>query len=199
MVTIGLKSSGDIPIGVTRRIDVPHNPNTGLADGDVKYVTPDAKLTEVWDIVKASVAYFGGLMGVSVEAVTQGSQFSSGFQLKLSKTGVIDRNIDKQGCYREPIRSMLSLAMQCATIYGTKVYPYQAQIMIDYAEMKVDSDPLQQEQIWAMKLANKTADQVMLLMLDNPDLSEADAIELANKINTRTTQSAVVTPEPVEL
>ena len=136
-------------------------------------------------------------MGISSESITSGSNFTSGFQLKLSKQGVIDHNKDKQDLYREPIRLLCRLIMDTETLFGTTNYPPNAKINIDYADIAVEVDPLEQEQIRAMKMSNGTMDRVMALMEDNPDMQEQDAIEQLSKMDARKRNMA--TPAPIEI
>jgi hypothetical protein len=186
MVTEGMDSSSSIPIGVTRRLNIPRDgtdPSTSA--GKAYYITPDAKLLEVWQIIRESIIWFAGTMGISSESISNGSDFSSGFQLKLSKQGVIDRNKDKQDLYRESVRDLCQLVLDTETIYGVNSYPADTQINIDFADIAVAVDPLEQEQIRAMKMSNGTMDSVMALLEDNPDLTEEEAEAIIAKIRTR--------------
>lgn len=189
MVTLGLSDISVIPVGVTRRINIPAQQTSGEVQGDVKYVTPDAKLETVWKIIQESIQWFAGIMGISTESISEGSNFSSGFQLKLSKQGVIDRNTDKQDLYREAVRELCQLVMDTETLYGTLAFPTEASINIDFADIAVEVDPLQQEQIRAMKISNGTLDAVGCLMEDNPDLTEEEAIARIAEIKARRQQT----------
>jgi hypothetical protein len=175
LVTKGLPDIAVIPVGVTRRLNLPSN-SMGEITSDAAYITPDAKLETVWKIIQESIKWFAGAMGISAESIDQGSNFSSGFQLILSKQGVIDRNVDKQDLYREPTRDLAQLIMDTNTIYGSVNFPTDAIINVDFADITVMKDPLEQEAIIAAKMSNGTLDPVGALMLDNPDLTKEDAI-----------------------
>lgn len=185
MVTTGLDEEKSIPVGVTRRINIPHDQTTGKVEGDAKYITPTAQLLEVWQIIQEGIRWFAGIMGISVDSISQGSNFTSGFQLKLSKAGVQDRNNDKQDMYREPIRELCQLVMDCETIYGSTNFPPDASINVDFADIQIEVDPLVSEQVKAAKIANGTLDAVGCLMLDNPDLTVEEAEKQIAQIEER--------------
>ena len=184
MVTTGLPSGTVIPIGVTRQINIP--PTTmGEVNGDAKYITPDAKLETVWKIVQEKIQWFAATFGVSVEGISGGSSYNSGFQLKLSKQGVIDHNIDKQDAYIESVRDTVQLAMDCSTIYGTVNFPTDADITVKFGLQKVETNPLEEAQQDALDIANGIADPVTILMRRNPDMTEDEAIAFVDKIKAR--------------
>jgi len=184
MVTTGLPSGTVIPIGVTRQINIP--PTTmGDVTGDAKYITPDAKLETVWKIVQEKIQWFAATFGVSVEGISGGSSYNSGFQLKLSKQGVIDHNVDKQDAYIESVRDTVQLAMDCSTIYGTVNFPTDADITVKFGLQKVETNPLEEAQQDALDIANGIADPVTILMRRNPDMTEDDAIAFVDKIKSR--------------
>jgi len=199
MVTSGMNETSVIPIGVTRRINVPIDQTTGEVIGDVKYITPAAQLETVWKIIQESIIWFAGIMGISVESISQGSNFSSGFQLKLSKMGVIDHNNDKQDLYRESVRDLVQLVMDTVSIYGDVKFPADANINIDFKDITVETDPLETEQIHAAKMANGTMDAVMALMEDNPDLTEEEAKAKIAEIQARKRELSAPKLPPVNM
>ena len=184
MVTSGLPDNAVLPVGVTRRINIPQKLD-GTIDGDVKYVTPDAKLETVWKIIQERIQWFAGQMGISVEGITEGSNFSSGFQLKLSKQGVIDHNNDKKDSYREAVRDLVQLLMDCSRIYGTVNFPENANLTIQFADIAVETDPLELRQIWMADKALGIADEVSIMMMANPDMLENEAEEAIARIRKR--------------
>ncbi len=184
LVTQNMNNTDVIPVGVTRVIHT-FTDNTTGERGDAKYITPSAQLEAVWKIIQESITWFAGVMGVSAESMTSGSNFSSGFQLKLSKQGVIDHNENKHDLYRETLRDLVTLILETANLYGLGNYPAQAPVSIDFADITVESSPLEREQIRALKIANGTMDAVMALMEDNPDLTEEMAEEMVTKISQR--------------
>ncbi len=192
LVTTGMPDTSVIPIGVTRRINIPANPISGEALGTANYITPDAKLLEVWKIIQESIIWYAGIMGISVESFSDASNFSSGYQLKLAKTGVMERNKNKQDLYLESIRDTIKLALQCEKIYGTQNFPDEPDITIKYGEISIEYSPMELQQLISAKLANGTIDIIGAIMLDNPDMTEEEAIEYYKKIKGR---KALIAPE----
>lgn len=184
MVTTGLPQGQVIPIGVTRQINIPPT-SMGEIAGDAKYITPDAKLETVWKIVQEKVQWFAATFGISVEGISGGSSYNSGFQLKLSKQGVIDHNVDKQDAYIESVRDTVQLAMDCSTIYGNVNFPTDAEITVKFGLQKVETNPLEEAQQDALDIANGIADPVTILMRRNPDMTEDEAIKFVQKIQAR--------------
>ncbi len=196
LVTAGMSDTSVIPIGVTRRINIPTDPITGSTVGSANYITPDAKLAEVWNIIQESIVWYAGIMGISVDSFSKASTFSSGYQLKLAKSGIMERNKNKQDLYIESIRDIIDLALQCERIYGTLNFPENPDITIRYGEITLETSPLETQQIIASKMANGVIDIIGAIMLDNPDMTEQEAIEYYEKMKAR---KATIAPEVPKL
>ncbi len=198
MVTIGMKDEESLPVGVTRRINIPRAGGGGMADGDVKYITPDAKLEAVWKIIQEQIQWFGSLMGINVEAIGGQRQYNSGFQLKLAKQGVIDRNNSKKAFYMQPTRDIIQLLMECASHYGNEHYPDNPNITIIFAEIQVESDPLQDRQVDTIDIANGVDDAFTIIKRRYPDMSDEDIKEHLDGIAERKKQAGGYEPEDIE-
>ena len=194
LVTTGMSDTTVIPIGVTRRINIPTNPISGESMGSASYITPDAKLLEVWKIIQESIIWYAGIMGISVESISSASSFSSGYQLKLAKSGVLERNKNKQDIYLESIRDTIKLALQCEKIYGKQNFPDEPDLTIRYGEISIDYSPMELQQLISAKLANGTIDIIGAIMLDNPDMTEDEAIKYYQKMKNRKAQIAPEVP-----
>lgn len=184
LYTSGMPEGSKLLVGVQRYINIPLNPETGQAAGSVGYVTPSPQLQAVWQIINDNIALSASMMGISPEAIRQGSQFSSGYQLRLSKSDVIDRNMAKRSAYREPLRQLLQNIMDCNTFNTAVKLPADAMLKIDFADVKIENDPLQEEQLRSLKIQNGTMSRVDAIMQDNPDLSREDAIERITEIDS---------------
>lgn len=184
LYTSGMPEGSKLLVGVQRYINIPLNPETGQAAGSVGYVTPSPQLQAVWQIINDNIALSASMMGISPEAIRQGSQFSSGYQLRLSKSDVIDRNMAKRSAYREPLRQLLQNIMDCNTLNTSIKLPSDAMLKIDFADVKIENDPLQEEQLRSLKIQNGTMSRVDAIMQDNPDLSREDAIARIAEIDS---------------
>lgn len=185
LVTKGLPESQTIPWGVTHRLNIPYAMNGDMVGG-AEYITPNPKLTEYWDILNQYITNIGRLNGLSAQSFNRdSSSFASGYQLKLSKQDIINRNILKRAFYREGVRELVALIMECYTINYNFRFPPDPQIGIDFADVQFESNPLEDQQLYAMMLSNGTTDRVQILMDQNPDLTEQAAEELLALIQRR--------------
>lgn len=186
LVTRGLPESQSIPVGVTHRINIPYNASNGELAGDANYITPAPMLLESWQILNEYITNTARLNGLSAQSFNRDSaSFSSGYQLKLSKQDIINRNVLKREFYRDPIKQGVQLIMDCFTLNNPFRFPDNAEISVDFAEITYETNPLENEQLYAMKLSNGTIDRVMILMEQNPDLEEAEAEALLAQIKAR--------------
>lgn len=186
LVTRGLPESQSIPVGVTHRINIPVNPATAELAGDAQYITPSPMLLESWQILNEYITNVARLNGLSAQSFNRDSaSFSSGYQLKLSKQDIMNRNTLKREFYRPAIRELVQLMMDCSTFNTPFRYPEKSDITTDFAEIAYETNPLEDEQLNAMRLANGTTDRVIILMDQNPDLTEADAEALLAQIAER--------------
>lgn len=182
--TTGMPDSTKLIVGMQRYINIPLDPETGKAMGSVGYANPSPQLDTVWKIINENIALSAAMMGISAEAIRQNSNVTSGYQLRLSKSDVIDRNQDKRSAYRESVRELVQAIMDCKTLNSKIKLPDDANIKIDFADVKVESDPMQDEQIRSMKISNGTMSRVDALMQDNDDLTREEAIAEIKRIDS---------------
>lgn len=173
--TSGMPDNDKLIVGVQRYINIPLDPITGEAKGSLGYATPSPQLQTVWQIINDNISLAASLMGISADSIKQGSNYSSGYQLRLAKTDVINHNIDKRSSYRESLRELVQLIMDCKRFNSNINMPPDADIKVDFADITVESNPMEQEQIRSLKISNGTMSRVDAIMQDNPDLSREDA------------------------
>ena len=123
------------------------------------------------------------MMGIYADVIKQGSSYSSGYQLRLAKTDVLNRNVEKKSTYREPLRDLVQLIMDCKRLNSNVNLPENADISIDFADITIENDPMQQEQIRGLKIANGTMSRVDAIMEDNPDLTREAAEDRIKQID----------------
>jgi hypothetical protein len=185
LVTKGLPESQTIPWGVTHRLNIPYT-TSGDMIGGAEYITPSPKITEYWEITNQYITNVARLNGLSAQSFSRdASSFTSGYQLKLSKQDIINRNVLKREFYRESVRELVILMMECYSINNNFRFPPDPEVLIDFADIAFESNPLEQEQLYAMQLSNGTIDRVQILMNQNPDLTEEMAEEALAKIQER--------------
>lgn len=183
-VTEGLPEEKTITAGVTRYLNIPWDYESGAASGKAYYITPNVDLKGIWDVINEAIAMTASLLGISTESIRQNSQFASGYQLRLSKADIIDYNNEKRSMYREATRQLVQLTADCYTLYAKKlVLPNDMDLNIDFADVKIENDPKQDEEVRMMKISNGTMSRVDALMQDNPDLTREDAVKEIARID----------------
>jgi len=181
--TSGIPEGQKLTAGVQRYINLPRDPITGELMGSCGYATPSPQLEAVWKIINDNIAMAASMMGISADVIKQGSSYSSGYQLRLAKTDVINRNVEKKSTYREPLRDLVQLIMDCKRLNSNVNLPENADISIDFADITIENDPMQQEQIRGLKISNGTMSRVDAIMEDNPDLTREAAEDRIKQID----------------
>lgn len=181
MWTKGWPEGKDLIVGLSRHISLPSDDNAGAGAG---YINPSTDLRQIWEIINSNIEMTAALLGISVDATKSGSQFSSGYQLKLSMQGVQDYNNDKNAIYRESLRDLAQLICACTDIYSTKVkLPHDLEFSVEFADIPIDENPLEVEQINSMRLTQKTTDRAEILIQRNPDMTRDEAEERIAQID----------------
>lgn len=182
LVTIGMPASQSIPIGVTQRLNIPAGEiGQGLAGYDAKYITPSPLLRDVWDLINQLILNVAKLYGLSAQSYNRDSSaFASGYQLKLSKQDIVNRNKLKREFYRQSIKDLCRYMMMCYTTNSDFNF-YETAVNIDFGDIQFETNPIEQAQLNAIELGNGITSEVQILMDRNPDLTEEDAIALFAK------------------
>jgi len=181
LVTVGMPASQSIPVGVTQRLNIPADGLGGSLQGyDAKYITPSPLLRDVWDLINQLITNVARLYGLSAQSYNRdSSSFASGYQLKLSKQDIVNRNKMKRELYREPVKELAGLIAECYSINNSDNFTFgDVSFSVDFGDVKFEDNPMEREQLNAMKLSNGTTSEVQILMDENPDLSREDAIKL---------------------
>lgn len=181
LVTVGMPASQSIPVGVTQRLNIPADGLGGSLQGyDAKYITPSPLLRDVWDLINQLITNVARLYGLSAQSYNRdSSSFASGYQLKLSKQDIVNRNKMKRELYREPVKELAGLIAECYSINNSDNFTFgDVSFSVDFGDVKFEDNPMEREQLNAMKLSNGTTSEVQILMDENPDLSREDAIIL---------------------
>ncbi len=187
LATEGYPEQNEMIVGLTRHINIPRDSITGQAGGRVYYINPGTDLRQVWEIINNNIEMTANMMGISTASIKQGSEFSSGYQLKLSMQSVIEHNTNKQGFYREALRDLLILIGDCVRIYSPRInIPADLDYNISFADIQVDTNPLEDEQIFGMRLTQKTTDRAEILMQRNQDMTREEAEARIQEIDAQT-------------
>ena len=156
----------------------------GDKQAKAEYITPDPKLTKIWEIINEVKLQTARSMGISSES-SKDVQYESGYKLKLSKQGVVNFNIQQRNYYRPSIKTLIRLMMHVWNNGSTsKQFPNPDDVIVnvDFGEVQFENNPLETEQLRALKIANGTWSPIMSIMEDNQDLTEEQAIEVYEDI-----------------
>jgi len=187
MVTRGLDSDKEVRIGVTRRIDLPDkNSGSGMeSDAQAYYITPDAKLSEVSDIITKKRISAANEHFLSADAFTQDtSKVNSGYQLRLSERQLEEHSNLKKEIYRPEIIKLIKWIIRCynKSSSGTTMIPETAPISITYADRKFASNPVEVTSVQITKIQAGLISLADAIRENNPDLTQEQAIEEAKRI-----------------
>lgn len=192
LVLKGFDNSQDVKMGVQQPLIIKSDQVTGESTGDASYITPDSDLKIVYDIIDGKIINVARSMGISATSYRkEGSTFSSGYQLKLSKADVLKRNMRKRPFYEPKIKELLQIMMQCFTMNSTSRFPEDLKIKVDFGEIKIDENPAEQAKVDALKLNQNLTSGPRLLQRDNPDLTLEEAKELYAEIKAENQEFSV--------
>lgn len=183
LVTQGLEEGKVIPFSPQYFLNFPgNNSYDGKPTGDAKYITPSPMLLEMWQIMNEQNANTAKRMGLSADSFNRNNtNYTSGYQLRLSKQEAINRNILDRELYRQPAKQLIQVSADTLTHYSNSEYklPTDIDISIDFGEIQYDSSPLEKAQQRAIDKANGTANPIDWIMEDNPDITtREEAIKL---------------------
>lgn len=193
LVLKGFDKSQDITIGVLQPIIIPPDPTTGEPTGDASYITPDADLKKIYAIIDGKIVSAANSKGISATSYRkEGSTFSSGYQLKLSKVDVLKRNMRKRPFYSPKMIDLIQFMMQCFTMNSAKNrFPEDKKIKADFGEIKIDENPAEQAKVDALRLNQNLTSGPRLLQRDNPDLTLDEAKRLYAEIKAENQEFSV--------
>jgi len=192
LVMEGFDNHSDIKMGVQRPIIIPTN-DIGESQGKAYYITPGSDLEKIYNIIDGKALDAARSLGVSAESYKRkGSTFSSGYQLKLSKSDVLKRNKRDRAFYEPKLRELIELMMLCFSINNpTKRFPEGTEVTIDFGEIKIEDNPMEQAKINGIELSQNLTSGPRLLMRRNPDLTLDEAKQLFNEIKAENQQFSI--------
>ena len=177
LVEIGNESNEIKTIAPSFSIQLPFDPST-TKNPDAKYITPDPKLDTIWKIIGDIIIGAAQSVGISAEAYRkENTAMNSGYQLKLSKTDILKKNIQDRPYYRQRIIDLVGLMLILYTQNNESKVFNDETISVDFGELNFDISAKEKEEVRAMQLANGTRNEIDFLLEDNPDIkTREDAI-----------------------
>jgi hypothetical protein len=165
--------------------------------GQVSAIDVQAKIREFIDAIHSRVSTFAAQQGIPPSAFTLTGQPQSGYSLKVDRSTLVDirnKSIPSFRYFEDELFEVMRVVNNHAFAGITKMLiPDSAEFHIDFAEMKFDPSPDEQMRKDTFDLSNNLVTPVDLIIRDNPDLSEDDAMALWQK-NKMITASKVAAP-----
>ena len=179
LVTSGLNSSEPLTVGLQRRIDLPVNAQDGNAQGSAEYITPNPKLTEVAQIIESRKIEIARQNGLSAEAYNRDtSNYTSGYQLRLSKQDVLNDNELKKEIYKPSVIQLVHNMLDCYSFNSTgTIFAPDIEITVEFPPVKFETSQTEQRQLDIIDLSNGLRSRTEIIMRDrNCTLEQATAI-----------------------
>ena len=170
MVTIGMsgKDFANLTLDRTSFLNIPPNEATGESIGDAKYIAPPNDLESLDNLIKERIKRAALAKGLSADSI-EGMTASSGFHLALSKSTIIDINKKKRKYYAAPVKKLLRLTAETLKYYKIQNFG-DPEFNIDFGEIQFAQSEKDREEVWGLRLGNKTANLVDYELDENPDL-----------------------------
>lgn len=148
----------------------------GTGNADAKYLNPGIDLEKLLNTIKTKAGFYANSMGISATLYNNNqSDFSSGYQLKLSMSGVIDKVNERLPYYQKSVQDLVRLI--------TDIYNYNNQKTFNNYEIFTKIRPLKVEMSEGEKVDTNlkkvtlgTTSQVEIIMEDE-GISRAEAEE----------------------
>ena len=173
-VRTGMDDEVEGKVGLTFTEDILRN-DDGESVGDVKYINPNAPVTDEKELIdwrKHDVAVSSGISADSLS----GKTFTSGFELFLSKSEIIEKNKEERVYYLNPMKELIANTMIAAEEIGMR-FPDKPEISVNFGELVYTQSPEEVERTRAMKITNGTWSAIRSIKEDDPDLDDAGAIK----------------------
>lgn len=186
-VDIGTDPDKIYPIGITMRMAF----DQGLGDTkqESKYINPNFPITQESETNKEDKESFAISLGLGKDSVS-GGEFTSGYELRLSRENILNKNRAERPFYRNSIKELCKIIMMTANQIDSH-FKLDSKIKIDFGEIKYSDDPQQKAQTRSQEISNGTKSRIDFIMEDNPDLNRKDAGLKAKLIDKENSKSEI--------
>lgn len=163
----------------------------------IEYINSNVDIDRLFSTIKSLVEFFANSMGISASVYNNSqADFSSGYQLKLSMSGVIDSVNERIPFYQKSTQDLVRLI--------AKIYSYNSQDTFDNYEIYTKIKPLKIEMsegekidTYLKKITLGTISPVEILMIEEK-ISREEAEQRIAQINTDNNIGQVQTP-PIDI
>ncbi len=182
LLTLGAPEDQELKKGRTFKIDIPRN-EMGQTVGDARYLAPGESLSEQDALITGRIEQLGLSLGLSRSVIT-GQAASSGYELALAKHEILERNRADREYYRPAVTELVRVMMLTAERSGTAAFPDDADITIDFGEIRFAQSDLDKAQVRRAMLELGLASRVDFVLEDNPDLDREAARALLQRVQS---------------
>jgi len=177
----------------------------GMMGGDLKpsisYARPDFPIKEEMDATTENKKQFATSKGLSQDTIS-GGDFTSGYELLLSKTEIINLNKAQRPFYAKSIKDLIDIIILAAAITNQFIVTEEYEVSLDFGEIKYSDDPQKKASTRQTNIAIGIASRIDYIMEDNPDLDRAAAEAKARQIDKDNLKSSTIgdniPPAPAE-
>jgi len=199
LVTRGLDQTKDFITGVTRRLYLSDNSLSGNSNAEAYYITPDAKLKDVSDIIEGKKVGYAKESGLSADAFNQdASKVSSGYQLRLTQKDLEEANELKKEVYRPQLVQLVKNMMLCYSISSSDFrFPTDIDVYFNYIDKEFAANPIETTTLQITKINANLMSLPDAIRENNPSLTQEEAIAEAARIKAENNAGTVrpITPE----
>lgn len=195
---------GKIIVDPAQTISAPLATGSDRGEPDMKFVSPDAKIEDLWRLITERIAWIGKSHGLSLSDFKMSGDSKSGFSIHLENREIQERRKEQLKMYRKwETKKLFPLTKLIYNLHaqaeGLPLLDAKSELKIDFGEIEVPLDPITE-----LAHLNNLASQNLISKLDlmrklNPDLSEKDArkkLEENEKINKEFKMAEPQLPSP---
>ena len=144
--------------------------------GKFEFVTPNSKISEILEEVKAHVERVCSRYGISITALSGGNTASSGYALKIMESRLERRRVDSTPLCRSALLEWWEIVKVIHNTHnGAGSIPADAELIIDFAEPEYMEDPTTEIDMQIKQVEQGFISPVDVIMKANPDLDEKQA------------------------
>jgi hypothetical protein len=152
-------------------------------DGSVELGTWDQEsdLVKYWNALIERVKTGLAQYGLDADSFQRSGNGESGIKLKIKKEGIIERRQDQIPLYREYEHQLFEMTRIVNNYHSTDEISDKAEFQIDFGEIKVENDSMEEANVWQTEITNNVSTPVDWIMQNNPDLDDEQAREIFEK------------------
>ncbi len=147
----------------------------GREGADFKFVSPNAKIAEVWKCIVEGINGIATDYDIAPGSFQLTGSVRSGLELKLENVGLYDRAWGKRTYALDFEEQLWHLTKIIGRMKGLEWIPENAKLIVKYDDIQIPEDPVKEQLIWTWKFQFGVATPVDYLIFKNPNMSRTEA------------------------